>query len=225
MTLRELIYDVRERLKLASDDMDFTDEYIAHVIHIKRSLLIKQRFSKFTRNIPEEVKQLMCINLEVVDTISGQPCFGDILRSVETIPNLIEIGGRSALVGVRVLDRLHPYINIISMERLPFVGHNNWLSKQIYVALDADNKLYFKSDNPLHYNLEEVQVIAVVQNPEEADALLCDKADDDCEFFDKDYPIDSYLVHDIINLIIAELAPGLNIPDDKVNNADESNRN
>lgn len=225
MTLREIISDVREKLKLTSDDIDIQDEYIAHLVNIKRALLIKQRFMKFTRNLPEEIKQIMCIDLEVIERIDGAACFGHVLASKQTIPNLIEIGGRSALVAIRTLDILHSNLNIVPVERLPYVGINKWLRDQIYVALDANNKLYLKSSNDLHLNLEQIQVIGVVQNPEEADALSCNTSDDTCEYFDKTYPIESYLVHDMINLIVQELSPGLQLPDDKINNSDESNRN
>lgn len=228
MTQREIIYDIREKLKLNSDDIDITDEYLAHLVDVKRVYLLKQRFSKFTRNVPEEVKQVICIDLEVVETIFGEPCFGDILVSKDPIPGLIEVGGRSALVAVRVKDILYPHINIISTERLPFVGYNKWLKKQIYVALDANGKLYFKSDNSQHLNLQEVKVVGIFSDPESADSLSCaeDSANNlNCAFMDVEYPIEAYLVNDLVNLIVKELAPGVNIPNDNVNNADASNRN
>lgn len=224
MKLNNLIFDIREKLKLNSDDIDITDEYLAHLINVKRTYLIKQRFSNATRNIPEEVKQIICLDLDVIDTISGEPCFGDILVSKNKIPSLIEIGGRSAIIAVRVNDIFYPHINIISTERLPYVGYNKWLKKQIYVALDADNKLYFKSDNPLHLNLESVKLIGVFSDPEEADAMSCETSQE-CDYYEKNYPIESYLVSDLITLIAKELGVTLNIPNDNVNNSDESNRN
>jgi hypothetical protein len=228
MTQREIIYDIREKLKLNSDDIDITDDYLAHLIDVKRVYLIKQRFSKFTKNIPEEVKQVICLDLEVVESIYGEPCFGDILTTKEPIPGLLEIGGRSALVAVRVMDMLHPHINIIPTERLPYVGYNKWLKKQIYVALDANNKLYFKSDNSQHLNLKSIKVVGVFADPKDAEALSCaeDSSNNiNCDFKDVEYPIEAYLVSDLVNLIVKELAPGINVPNDNVNNADASNRN
>ena len=223
MILNKIIYDIREKLKLNTDDIDITDEYIYHLIEVKRSFLIKQRFSKFTRNIPEEIRQLICVDLEVVDSISDAPCFGDILKSKDRIPAMLEIGGRSALLAVRFEDMLFPHINIVSTERLPFVGYNKWLKKQIYVALDADNYLYFKSDNPLHFNLKQVKVVGVFADTEGASKLNC-TATEECDIFKEEYLIEDYLLTDLINMVVKELAPTLNIPNDKVNNSDESDR-
>lgn len=220
MTLNEIIYDIREKLKLNSDDIDITNEYLTHLVNVKRVFLLKQRFNKFTRNIPEEVKQLVCINLEVVNRINNEPCFGDILKSKSTIPSTMEIGGRSSIIGIRVNDILYPHINIIPVERLPFVGYNKWLKKQIYVALDADNNLYFKSDNPMHLNLESVKIIGVFSNPKEAESLNCTSTIE-CEYEDKEYPIEPYLVNDVVNLIAKELGATLTIPNDNVNDASE----
>lgn len=224
MKLRNIVYDIRERLKLNSDDIDITDEYLIHLINVKRVFFTKQRFSKFTRNVPEEVKQVICIDLEPIETIVGQPCFGDILASTTAIPSTIEIGGRSSIIGVRFYDKLYPYLNIIPIERMPFVGYNRFLQKQIYVALDADNKLYFTSANPQHLNLKKIQVIGVFSDPEEAINSSCtsDSDNSNCDILDKEYPVENYMIHDIVNSIVKELAPTLQIPNDKVNNADES---
>jgi hypothetical protein len=223
MTLTEIIYDVREKLKFNTDDIGITDEYIAHLITIKRNFLVKQRFSKFTRNIPEELKQIVCVDLENVDSIVGTSCFGDIVRSSETIPAMLEIGGRESLIAVRVQDILYPHINIISTERLPFVGHNKWLQKQVYAALDADSYLYLKSANFLHSNFKKIKIVGVFADPEAAYEMNCD-SDTTCDYFDSQYPMEPYLVSEMVIMIVKELAPTLLIPDDNVNNSDASNR-
>lgn len=221
MTLNEIIYNVRERLKLSTDDTDVSNEYIAHLVGIKRVYLMKQRFSQFSRDIPEEVKQIVCLNLEVVDAIGGQECFGNILRSKESLPTLMDIGGRSALLSVRVGDITFPHLNVVPAERLPYVGTNKWLKKQVYVALDADKRLYLNSNNPQHFNLQSVKVVGVFTDPEEAEELSCEVRDESCEYFDKKYPIEPYLVSDLVNMIVQELAPTLGIPEDSVNNAND----
>ena len=222
MTLNEIIYDVREKLKLNTEDISITDEYIAHLIGIKRNFIVKQRFSKFTRNIPEELKQIICVDLEPLGVVADEPCFGDIVRSSEKIPSMLEIGGRDSMIAVRVHDLLYPNINIIPAERLPFVGFNRWLQKQLYVAYDADGYLYLKSADPLHSNLKKIKVVGVFANPEEANELSGETSG--CEWYDEKYPIEPYLVHDIVIMVVKELAPTLNIPEDNVNNSDESNR-
>lgn len=223
MTQREIIYDIKEKLKFSSDDIDIVDEYIAYLINVKRSFIIKQRFSKFTRNISQEIRQNICIDLEDVDVLDGNKCFGKVLRSKQKLPNFIELGGRSAIITIRTEDRTYPHFNPIPIERLPYVGYNKYLQKQLYVALDADQKLYFKSDNPQHLLLNKVMITGVFENPELADELDCISSTD-CDFYDKTYPIELYIVNDVVNLIVRELSTGLNLPDDKLNNADETNR-
>ena len=89
--------------------------------------------------------------------------------------------------------------------------------------LDSDSKIYFTSKNIQHKFLENVKIIAVFEDPEDADAASCE-TDDSCEYYEKNYSIEPQMVHDVVNLIFKELVPGLNMPDDKLNNADESPR-
>ena len=225
MTARQIIYDIREKLKFGSDDIDITDDYLFHLINVKRSLLLKQRFAKTSRNIPEEVKQILCITLEKVDDIEGI-CddYSKVLRSVETIPATMEIGGKSALVSVRPNQITGHHINIVSIERFPNIGYNKYLKNQIYVALDADNRLYFKTAGDATL-LDSVKVTGVFADPEAAHYLSCNSEDEEtCDFYDVTYPVEPYIVSDMVNMVIKELAPSLQLADDKVNNADESNR-
>lgn len=225
MKLNHLIYNLREKLKLNSDDIEITDEYLAHLIGVKRSFVIKQRYNNLTKNIPEEIKQLLCLELDTVNTIDGQECYGTMLVSKHRIPATIEISGKSGLLAIRTLDRFHPEINLVPIERLPYVGHNAFLKNQIYVALDANNKLYFKSDSLTYLNLRYIQVVGVFSEPEEADKYSCENNDDNCDFFEKEYPIESNIISDVIDLVEKELSRPLNLQEDKLNNADESNRN
>src|SRR5690606_8209357 len=101
MTQRELIYDIKEKLKFNSNDIDTSDEYLEHIINVIRVFLIKQRFSKFTRNLPEEMKQVICVDLKSINDMEGI-CDGDkLLKSIQRIPASIEIGGRNALINIR----------------------------------------------------------------------------------------------------------------------------
>ena len=231
MKLINIIYDIREKLKLNSDDIDITNEYLAHLIAVKRVFLIKQRFSNTTKNIPEEVKQIICVNLEVANSINGYECGPNILKSINKIPAMMEIGGKSSLIAVRTHDLMHVHFNIIPTERLPFVGYNRYLKNQIYVALDSNGILYFKSDGIQYLNLNSVKLIGVFSDPEEADEFICPEDTDNttsvenCDFYEKEYPIEGYLVSDLVNLITKELGSTLNIPNDNVNNSNESNRN
>jgi hypothetical protein len=225
MTAREIIYDVREKLKFSTDDIDITDEYLYHLINVKRALLLKQRFAKTSRNIPEEVKQIICVSLEKISDVEGL-CdeYHKVVKSTLPIPGMMEIGGRSSIISIRVPSILEQHVSIISMERMPNIGYNKYLKGIIYAALDADNYLYLKTaDSPTL--LESVKLIGVFSNPEKAHMQSCIKEDEAlCDYMDAEYPIEPYIVSDTVNLIVQELGATLKIPEDKINNADESNR-
>lgn len=222
MTAREIIFDIKEKLKINSDDMDITDEYIYHLINVKRSILIRQRYKEKIKSVPTSIKTELCIPLELADSIEGVSCFGTILRSVNKLPKLVEIEGREALMNIRRLDRKHTFFNLISIERLPYVGHNSFIDQSVYVVLDTDYRIYFVSNQLNHKLLETVRVTIIPEDPEEADMLKCDQSEvnTDCEVFDKEYPVETYMVNDIVNMIVNELSRTLNIPEDKDNDAD-----
>jgi hypothetical protein len=223
MTLNEIIYDIREKLKLFTDDIDIVDEYLAHLVHVKRSLLLKQRYSKLSKTIPEETKQIVCLTFEEVPSIDGQTCMGTIVKSVEKVPTLLQLDNKSALLGVRSHDLRNIPFNIVSIERFPFLGFNKWTANQIYIAIEADSYLYVYSGNIQHKFLEFAKVTGVFENPEKASELNCED-DGSCEYFDTKYSVEPHMVHDIVNMIVKELAPSIQIPDDKLNNADETPR-
>lgn len=223
MTGREIIYDIREKIKIHSDDIDITDEYIFHLINVKRAILLKQRFGKSSRNIPEEVKQVICVSMEKTEDIEGICSKGTmLLKSTQRIPATIEIGGRSSIVNVRTSSLNTRFVNIIPMERFPHVGYNKYMKQEIYVTMDADNKLYSKAaQGPIF--LEKLKITGIFFNPEEAYIMNCEN-EQTCDFFDSEYPIEPYIISDLVNMIVKELAPSMQVPEDKVNNADESPR-
>lgn len=221
MILRNIIYDIREKLKISSDDMDMTDAYFAHLVDTARITLTKQRFTKFSRNIPEETKQIISVPLSKVKDCDVSPIY----KSDIIIPATMEIGGRSGILSVRVKDLSITHLNIVPIERFPYVGNNKWIQNQTYVALDADNTLYFKhqkANNPIL--LEEAFVIGVFTDPAKAD-MYSPNYDDSIHFYDKEYPVEGYLIKSIVDMIVKDLSATLQLPEDNINNADESNRN
>lgn len=199
MKTNELIYNVRERLKLSTEDIDISDEYILHLINIERVFFLKQRFSKFSRNVPEEVKQKICVSLEEVNDIENL-CDYKVLKSTVKIPSTIEIGGKDSLISIRNNQITGKHLNIVPIERLPYVGYNKWIKNQIYVALDADNYIYMIKTTDVNF-LKKVVITGIFANPEEAENLSCDNNNYNnkvCDFYEKEYPVEPYLVSEII---------------------------
>jgi hypothetical protein len=50
-TVSEIVYDVREALKLYSDDAEITNSYIKYLYNIKRSKYLRRELNKFQRTV------------------------------------------------------------------------------------------------------------------------------------------------------------------------------
>lgn len=221
-TKRELIYTVFEKLKINSDDMDITEEFVSSLIDSKRAMLIKQKLDKTPWATNPEIIQEICMDLENIDVIDGMTCFGKILRTKNPLPKSIKVKGKMGPITVRRMDRVSLLINTIPLERLPFVGYNSFISAMIYAAQDYDGRLYLVSNQKNHHLLESIKVADVFETPDKASELKCITSGDieSCEPWDEDYPIEDSMKDDLINLIVRELSPTLGIPDDSNNDSD-----
>ena len=65
-TLAQITYDVREALKLYSDDVEVTNSYIQYVYNIKRSKYLRRELNRFQRTADNSALQTFCIKLEEV---------------------------------------------------------------------------------------------------------------------------------------------------------------
>ena len=140
MTKREIIYTVLEKLSVNSDDAKISEELVSSMIDTKRALLLKQRFSKASWNIPIEVRQEICMPIGLVDVIAGYSGGGKILKTTEAIPSSIKIKGWTGPLLIRKEDGSAIAINLIPIERLPYIGNNRFIAQLTYAAQDLDGK-------------------------------------------------------------------------------------
>jgi len=216
MTKLEVIYDVKEKLQISTDDDIFTNEYISHLIDVKRMVLIKQTFSNVTKSIPVACLSEICLDLEVVDAITGSPLLGHILRTKQIIPTVINISGREDLITVRSIDNFSTGFNSVSMERFPFLGHNKYLNNQIYTAINTDGRIYFYSKRTNFMMMSKVIARGVFESPTKANEMSCLSVCDDLE---NEYPIEGYMIDDIVSLIRKDLVVTLQTPNDDKNDS------
>jgi len=221
MTKRELVYTVFEKLKINSDDMDISEELVSFLIDSKRAMLLKQRFDAKPWAMPVETKQELCLSLEVASVINGYPCFGRILRTTEALPSSIKIKGKEGPMTVRKYDSSAIHVNIIPLERIPFIGHNHFTAQMIYGTVDYDNKFYLVSGSNKLKLMTEIKIADIFENPDDAHALKCTAANETaCEAWDRAYPVELSMVDDIVKLVVQDLSRTLSIPDDSTNDAD-----
>ena len=92
-TYRELVYMVLDQLKGMSDDFDFTEDHVIFLLSKFRGYLLKQKYADIRKEIPDIDYQTICLDLQEVPAISGEPCEGgSYLRSVQKIPYTMVIG-------------------------------------------------------------------------------------------------------------------------------------
>lgn len=217
-TYRELVYMVLDELKLISDDSHFQEEHVIFLLDKYRSFILKQRYSDIRKEIPESNYQTICLDLEQVNAIDGQPCTGvDYLRSIQEIPNMMSVGKQK----ISSTDYFQGNFSYTNNERFKYVGNNKYLKNQIYGTIAPDSHLYIKSNNPQVYYLEKVKVTGIFEDASKAAELECDGGTNACDVMDKDFPLEESLIPPVIELIVKELGGQKYQAEDTANNAND----
>ena len=218
-TYRELVFLVLDELKISSDDSYFTEDHVIFLLSKYRGLLLKQQYKDIKRDIPESNFQTLCFDVEPVPAIAGEECEGGTyLKSKEKIPFLMNIAVPRIFAG----DYYQGDITYVSRERMKYVGYNRWLPNIIYASIGPDNYLYFKSFNPQYLYLEKVRLTGIFEDPEKAAEFECDKSKDSCDILDMPFHLEEALIPQVVQLVVKELSRPEYLPEDKVNDADDS---
>lgn len=211
---------VLDELKISSDDSFFTEDHVIFLLDKYRSVILRKAYEDVATPVPDSNKQTICLSLEKSPALSGDPCDGGYyLKSTEKVPSMIEEISSPIVYPVDYYQNI--LITYISKERMRFVGYNKFLKNIIYVSKGDDDYLYFKSNNPLHMYLEKIKLSGVFDDAKEAAKLSCDDSDTVCDILDADFPLESFLVPDVIRLVLQELSPAVYKPEDKANNSND----
>lgn len=214
MTWREAVYMVLDELKLMSDDASFNEDHIIFLLGKYRSFILKQVYSKVKQPISESNYQTICMDL----TLMSDCEYGDLICSNDVIPTISDLGTP------RVFTNNYYYgdITFVSKERMRYVGNNKWLSNIIYCSIGPDKHLYFKSSNPQFKYLESVKFTAIFEDATKASELSCDKDNtESCDILDTEFPLETALVPQLIELTVTEIKKALYDPEDIENNAND----
>lgn len=214
MTWREAVYMVLDELKLMSDDASFNEDHIIFLLGKYRSFILKQVYSKVKQPISESNYQTICMDLTLMSNCE----YGDLICSNDVIPTISDLGTP------RVFTNNYYYgdITFVSKERMRYVGNNKWLSNIIYCSIGPDKHLYFKSSNPQFKYLESVKFTAIFEDATKASELSCDKDSIElCDILDTEFPLETALVPQLIELTVTEIKKALYDPEDIENNAND----
>lgn len=209
MKVKEIVYSILDLSKAAtSDDSYYTEDHVIFLIKKYRSFLMKKERDKEkgSADIASDFEyQQVCLDLERVPAIDGEPCTGGYyLRTKQKFPKILE----DTQPKIYPVD-FYQGINIayVNRDRMRYVGTNKYLQNIIYVSLGPDMHLYLNSSNPQFFYLQKLRMIALFEDFDTASELLCDDEGSStaCDVLDEDFPIRDYLVPSLIELVVKEL--------------------
>lgn len=225
MLVKEIVYMVLDLAKAnTSDDSFFTEEHIIFLLKKYRSFLIKkeQEKQKSSTDIASEFEyQQICLDLEKVAAIDGEPCTGGYyLRTTKAIPKMLE-GNQPRVYPIDFYQSIN--ICFIPRDRMRYVGTNKFLQNIIYVSIGPDLHLYLNSNNPQFFYLRKLRMSAVFEDFDDVSDYLCDCEGNDssCDVLDETFPIREYLVPQLIELVVQQLVGAEYKPVDEKNNASD----
>lgn len=223
MKVKELVYIILDLAKAATtDDSFYTEDHVFFLCKKYRAFLIKKEQDKEKASIEpmsDFEYQQICLNLETVPAIDGEPCTGGYyLRSSEAIPKLTD-GSSPIIYPIDYYQGIN--ISFVSRDRMRYVGTNKYLRNIIYASLGPDLHLYLNSSNEQFLHLKKLRMSAIFEDFEDAAPLLCDDNGDSqaCDYLEASFPIREYLVPTLIELVVKELVGSAFRPVDSSNNA------
>lgn len=226
MLVKEITYSILDLAKAAtSDDSFLTEDFIIFLCKKYRAFLIKKERDKEKAQsdvASEFEQQQICLDLEKVAALDGQPCTGGYyLRTTKKIPKLVD----GSLPSVYPIDYYQGVnISLVSRDRMKYVGSNPYLTNIIWVSIGPDLHLYLYSSNPQFLYLKKLRMSAVFEDFDEVSDLLCDSEGEPtpCDVLDQDFPIRDYLVPTLIELVVKEISGVKYQPSDVRNDAKDN---
>ncbi len=225
MLVKEIVYMCLDLAKTnTSDDSFWTEEHVVFLLKKYRSFLIKkeQDKEKSTTDIASEFEyQQICLDLEKVAAIDGEPCTGGYyLRTTRKIPKILE-GNEPRVYPIDFYQGIN--ISYVPRDRMRYVGTNKFLRNIIYVSLGPDQHLYLNGNNPQFLYLKKLRMSAVFEDFDGVSDYLCDDDGSSiaCDVLDETFPIREYLVPTLIELVVKELVGSVYKPVDDRNNASD----
>lgn len=210
MLVKELIYGILDLAKTtSSDDAWITEELVLFLCRKYRAFLIKKEQEKTKASadtFSEFEYQQICLDLEKVPAIDGDPCTGGYyLRTVQKIPKILE-GSLPRIYPIDYYQGVN--ISFVSRDRMRFTGTNPFLRNIIYVSIGPDLHLYINGNNPQFLYMRKLRMSAIFDDIESVSELLCDPEGEDvaCDTFDMEFPIRDYLVPTLIELVVKEIS-------------------
>lgn len=225
MLRSEIIYSIMELIRgnKLSDDTVIDEREVEFQIDVCRAMLLRQEFNKPGRQIDHNlVQDLGCIQLEVADP--ADCCEIDtgcsILRTVETIPQAIELYNGPAITRIGPINKMNIPFSFVTYDQAIYAGNGKYNKNAVFAFL-LNNRIYLITNNKIARLLEYINVRGVWENPQDAEDFVdCDNKP--CYTLDSKYPINSWMYPMLRDLVLEKLGISLKIPKDDNNDANEN---
>lgn len=206
-TKLEMIYSVKELLKDHTDDSLLSEDFILFQIKAYRSMFLRQLYSDRAKELDADATQTFCVDTKTVDPgTCGITTGCHILRSVEKIPSLLSIKGRSTLTRVGP-----PIIGIPAYEVVDAAGINACMNDPYSgtTAFLMDNYLYLVGKDPATKLIKCISVTGIFSNPDAlAELGNCDscgkEVKEPCYTDDANFPVPEHMVPMLIKATVED---------------------
>jgi len=163
--LRELVYDVFQRLSELTDDSDYSEDYVAELINQHRAKYLEREYSK-RRVIPIDYRQTIVVPLESVD--SSMDTSFRVMNKISRrtngqLPNILTLNSLPAIHELSSLDRNLGDYAFVDKVRAKDVFSARFCPLAVY--LDTDERLYFVSSSESLKMLKWITIDAVFEDP------------------------------------------------------------
>jgi hypothetical protein len=208
---------------LASDSSRYTNRHIYEALRVARQVLLKRKYDQYqyTSFQNEQAISGMRLALAPIDAFSCPECpKKEYPRTLCQIPSIIDTNRRVLITQVRLANG-----TILPQRRLQDID-----TIQYSKFRKPNTPFYFMHNNYIYVaNLDELQVLhmsAVFSDPMDLARVNCLTQEEDActNFLELEFPIDGYLVRDMYNLAIEQLAQSMRfaIEDKSANAADNT---
>jgi len=210
MIKRDYIDEITASLKIHSDDQLPDRRLIGRIIDNYRANQLKNEINK-NGHIPEEVEQTIIYRVTPIDRseVNFIKSRSYILKTVEELPKTLQCKYTDGIIRVRHPELLGEDYNYVLRDHIKYSSNRRFNKDEVY-TFRKDNFMYVKL-NPNNPKIKLLDYLAI-------DLILEEPSTNDME----EYPITPQLWSVIKPQVIQELLAISSIPEDKINNADDT---
>lgn len=225
LTLNQMISQLEEAFNIDSDDTVFSERLFIDMINQARAVFIRQDLNKNRTADPTLIQELPCVEMEITEAhLCG--CLdipGDcrLLKSVQRIPDTIELSHNDGILSVRPVQLLQAPFSYVDYKRIPHIHYSRFTGNVIYAFL-LNDYMYLYSPKQSHYGMiEQIHIRGIFEDPTQVGNFQ-NECGDSCFTKESAYPISMWMFEAAIKPhIIQQMATKLQFIDDKNNDADD----